>query len=121
LRISKGLFNTKLEDDIIIDNEIQGPLFGFEYNITDGKNGELIKQVLLDEGIDLTFFKVKNFPQMSVQGSNRNISLQINDLQLLEIKDDEFFPEKRSLKISFSLTKNSYATVVLTELMKSIE
>lgn len=118
LRISKGLFNTKLEDDVIIDNEIQGPIFGFEYNITEGKNGELIKQVLLDEGIDLDFFKVKNFPQMSVQGSNRNISLQINDLQLLEIKEDEFFSEKRSLKISFSLTKNSYATTVLNELMK---
>ncbi len=121
LRISKGLFNTKLNDDVIIDNEIQGPLFGFEYNITEGKNGELIKQVLLDEQIDLDFFKVKNFPQMSVQGSNRNISLQINDLQLLEIKDDEFFPEKRSLKISFSLIKNSYATTVLNELMKNIE
>lgn len=118
LRISKGLFNTKLEDDVIIDNEIQGPIFGFEYNIPKGKNGDLQKQVLEDENISLEQFKVKNFPQMSVQGSYRNISLQITNLELLEIKEDEFFSGKNCLKISFSLTKNSYATTVLNELMK---
>ncbi len=119
LRIRKGLFNKKLDDDVLIDNEIQGPLFGSEFILAEGINGELQKQVLKDENIILEQFKVKNFPQMSVQGSYRNISLQITDLQLLEIKEDEFFTGKNCLKISFRLTKNSYATTVLNELMKS--
>ena len=118
LRIKKGLFNTKLEDDVIENNEIQGPLFGFEFVISNGKNGELQKQILASENISLEQFKVKNFPQMSVQGSYRNMLLKIDNLKLLEINDDEFFLGKNCLKISFSLTKNSYATTVLNELMK---
>lgn len=119
LRIKKGFFNVKLDDDVIENNEIQGPIFGYDFLISNGENGNLEKQILNEENINLEQFKVQNFPQMSVQGLNRNISLQINNLQLLEIKEDEFFLGKNCLKISFNLTKNSYATVVLNELMKN--
>lgn len=121
LRIEKLGHNylNKFIDDKIENNEIMGPIFGYEYQLSKGENGALENEILKCEGIELDEFKVKGFPEISVQGMTRQINLKINDLQLLSIEDDEFFPGKRALRMSFSLTKNSYATVVLNELMKN--
>lgn len=121
LRIQKLGTNylNKFIDDKIENNEIMGPIFGYEYQLSKGENGALENEILKAEDMTLEGFKVSSFPEISVQGMTRQINLRINDLQLLSIEDDEYFLGKRALRMSFSLTKNSYATVVLNELMKN--
>jgi len=109
----------KQKEDKLDKGYIQGPLFGFDYQFSEGKLGSLEKEVLKEEGIELEQFKVNGFPQMSVQGMYRNISLQVNNFVVLDIFDDEYHEGKKAVKLSFDLTKNSYATVVLNELMKN--
>jgi len=113
-----NIFEKQKEDKLDDEGKILGPIFGFDYQFSEGKLGELEKQVLKEEGIELSMFKVKNFPQMSVQGSYRTINLQINNFVVLDSGNDEYHEGKRFVKLSFDLTKNSYATVVLNELMK---
>ena len=39
-------------------------------------------------------------------------------LKVIEFEDDDVFPDKKKLRIEYSLPKGSYATVLLRELMK---
>lgn len=111
-------YNNKISGDRIEKDKIMGPLFGYEYKLSDDKNGLLEKETLKSENVNLSMFKVKSFPQMSVKGAHRPINLNVNNFKLLEIGDDEFYENKKYVKLSFDLIKNSYATVVLDELMK---
>jgi len=113
------IFEKQKEDKFDENGNILGPLFGFNYQFSEGVVGELEKKILENENIKLEQFKVNNFPQMSVEGTYRNISLHINNLELISISEDNYFEGKNALEISFNLTKNSYATTVINELMKN--
>jgi len=116
-----GKESLKPQDGDILDESgnVLGQLFGYDSEFSKGKVGELEKQVLKDENVTLDMFNVKHFPQMSVSGTKRPISLQVYDFKLLEIIDDEFNPGKKCAKVSFWLDKSNYATTVLEELMKN--
>ncbi|PIU22616.1 MAG: tRNA pseudouridine(13) synthase TruD [Candidatus Diapherotrites archaeon CG08_land_8_20_14_0_20_30_16] len=118
-KLGKDFFKVQKGDKLDSEGNILGPLFGFDYEFSEGFLGEIEKQILKEENIELAQFKVGGFPQMSVQGSYRPIKLDIFDFKLVEIGNDEFFENRLYAKISFNLTKNSYATVVLNELMKN--
>ena len=117
-KLGKEFFKVQKGDKLDSEGNILGPIFGNDFKFSEGFSGEIEKQILKDEGFELSQFKVKRFQQMSVQGSSRLIKLDVLDFKLLEIGNDEFHEGKKLVKISFSLTKNSYATVVLNELMK---
>ncbi len=100
------------------DGNVLGPLFGYDFKLAEGKIGELEKRILDEDSLTLDLFKIKNFPQMSVSGTRRAIKLNVYDLELIEISDDEFFENAKSVKLSFCLDKANYATTVLEELLK---
>ncbi len=117
-KFGADFFKVQKGDKLDSEGNILGPLFGADFKFSEGIIGEIERQVLKDEGIELEQFTVNGFQQMSVQSSTRPIKLDIFDFKVLEIGNDEYNENKKYLKLSFNLIKNSYATVVLNELMK---
>ena len=72
--------------------------------------GVVIEQILDREGIKLSDFKVSSYPEISCRGTQRDAIIYPSDFKINSIKKDKY-------KISFSLPKGSYATIVLRELI----
>ncbi len=77
----------------------------------------LIKEILEEENVETTSFKVKDFPEIRARGWLRCSVALAEDLTISE-KDDELNPGKKKLTLRFFLMKGSYATVFLRELIK---
>ena len=63
--------------------------------------------------------RIKSYPEASSKGGYRPVIMPIKDFQTLEINDDPLNESKKMLKVTFSLGKGSYATILLRELMKT--
>lgn len=106
------LFNQYLDEvkDRIEKGEIEqeeGPVYGYE---TDLKN-EYERKILKENGLELKDFKVNCLPELSEEGKRRKLFIDLNDLEILD-KGENYY------EISFSLSKGSYATVVIEELFE---
>lgn len=93
------------------------PLFGYDSSHSEGRIGEIEKEILEEEGIMLKNFWIKSMPELSTKGFLRDacITIEVG----LRIREDELNPGKRSFTASFTLPKGSYATVVMREFMKT--
>ena len=87
------------------------PLIGFEAALAAGDEGEIERQVLLEEGVVPEDFRVKENPDLGSPGTRRAAMLRV---------DPEIRVEGSSAELDFSLPAGSYATVVLREYMKSV-
>ncbi|MGQ9530235.1 MAG: tRNA pseudouridine(13) synthase TruD [Candidatus Bathycorpusculaceae bacterium] len=94
------------------------PLIGFKQKPSQGFQGEIEKQILLEEGIAPENFKIKSMPEISSKGELRTALTPINNFQLNEVSTDSANPSKNKAKLSFMLHRGSYATVLLREIMK---
>ena len=95
------------------------PLIGFKQQPSKGAQGEIEKQIIEEEGISPENFKVEVMPEISLKGGLRTALVPLNNFVLKEISKDSINPSKRKAKLSFTLYRGSYATIVLRELMKS--
>ncbi len=118
-RLSRGLGLKPVEGDFLSDGIPLGPLFGFDLELAKGLAGEIEKKILADENLTLEYFRVKSYPELSCKGARKKISVIPQDLKIVSVSEDELNKGKLKLKISFSLEKGNYATVVLRELMKN--
>ena len=91
---------------------VKVPLVGYETKL-EGEIGEIITEVLREEGVSLEDFIVRSMPEMSSKGSQRDYLFYPKDFRILKLKDHE-------IVIQFILRKSCYATVLLNELMKNI-
>ena len=94
------------------------PLIGFGTEL-DGLPAELkkiIKIILEKENLELNDFIIKQIPNLSLEGSYRKVWMEVKDFKVLEKTDDELNQGKKKIKVSFTLPKGSYATVVVNGL-----
>ncbi len=84
-----------------------GPLFGYEYKITN----DLEKEILEKYGLKLSDFRIREFPEMSSRGEKRKCFAKVYDFKVIE-------SGKNWWKIRFSLEKGCYATVALRYMFK---
>lgn len=94
------------------------PLLGFKQEPSGGKQGEIEREVLKTENVSPEDFCVPNAPKLSVSGGLRTALTSIENLSVEKASRDSGNPFRRKLKLSFSLRRGSYATVVLREFMK---
>ncbi len=94
------------------------PLVGFRQHPSKGFQGEIEKQILEEEGVDMENFKIKAVPEMSLRGGLRTATVPLNDFFLNETSKDSLNPSKQKTEVSFTLHRGSYATMLLRELMK---
>jgi tRNA pseudouridine13 synthase len=130
-RIAMGI-DKFIEGDIVIDteehiihdkshDELQkmisdfdanptSPLYGTKVPFAGGKVGEMEKSVLEDEKINNNDFECPKTPKLGSHGLRRSIRFKIWDASA--IATDE------GILTEFSISKGSYATAVLREIMK---
>ncbi|MGQ9507389.1 MAG: tRNA pseudouridine(13) synthase TruD [Candidatus Bathycorpusculaceae bacterium] len=94
------------------------PLIGFKQKPSEGVQGEVEKQILSEEGVTSENFKINLMPEISPKGELRTALTPLNNFQLKEVSADSANPSKRMAKISFTLHRGSYATILLREIMK---
>jgi len=91
------------------------PLIGFGTSL-EGEVGEIIKEVMMEEELELRDWVIKQIPELSLEGDVRKVMVPVIDLKVLEKGEDGLNEGKKKIKISFSLGKGSYATRVIKEL-----
>jgi len=96
------------------------PLIGFATKVTDE-----IGSILKKEKIVTKDFIFKQIPFLTQEGDERDLFIELKDLKILESLKSEISnsyeslirkKDKDKIKISFSLPKGSYATIVVKEL-----
>ena len=95
------------------------PLIGLKQPSSQGVQGDIEREILLEEAISTKNFKVAAMPEMSSNGELRPIVTPVKDFRAIEIFDDPIATSTRAARIAFTLYRGSYATVMLRELMKT--
>ncbi|MFA6269292.1 MAG: tRNA pseudouridine(13) synthase TruD [archaeon] len=107
-----------IEGDVIENGQPMLLLAGYESQFATGKAGEIEQKIMTSEGLTFESFKTAKISELSSKGMRKEIALYPENFKLEKIESDEFNPEKKTLTVSFFLSKGNYATTVLRELLK---
>ncbi len=94
------------------------PLVGFKQPPSQGVQGEIEQKILEAENVDPQNFQTSFMPEVSAQGELRTALAPASSLSIEKASRDLANPSKRKTKLSFTLHRGSYATVLLREVMK---
>ncbi len=96
---------------------VTAPLVGYDTQFSEGRQGEIEREVIRELNIDTEGFKVPEMPEIASKGLRREIVLIVKpEFSVLE---DEVNAAKTKVVLEFTLPRGSYATVVLREYMKA--
>lgn len=90
------------------------PVVGFGTIVDD----EQTRSVLKEEGVSPRDFVIREFPEISSEGSERLVWAEAAGVQVSGLEPDEFFPQKKKFTIEFMLPKGSYATEFIRQLFE---
>ena len=93
-------------------------IVGFGTKFSYEKVKAIYEQLMKDEGITLRDFINKSIPELSEDGTTRDLYIKVDDMIIGELEDDELTPDKKKILIKFSLPPGAYATNVIKELFK---
>jgi tRNA pseudouridine13 synthase len=95
------------------------PLVGLKQHTSRGVQGKIEKQILEDVEVKPENFRIKEMPEVTARGELRAALTPLNNFSLNEVSTDSANPSKHTARVSFTLYRGSYATVLLRELMKT--
>jgi len=81
------------------------------------KLAPLLDALLEREGITFRDFVIRQLPNLSLQGEERDLFMTITDFSLSEPEPDEAFPGAEKVVARFTLGKGSYATLLVRALV----
>lgn len=87
------------------------PIIGYLSEIKD----KYYNKILNEEGITAKDFLIRQFPEISVEGSERNTFVNVKNFKY-KYGNDELNEGKFKCILEFSLSKGSYGTIVVKEL-----
>jgi tRNA pseudouridine13 synthase len=96
---------------------VQMPVPGYDTELSDGVIGQIERDVLAAEHLDLDAFKIGSCPRLASKGIMRNVLLPA-DIQF-SVSPDELNKHRAKVTMSFFLPKGGYATTILREVMKT--
>ena len=96
--------------------DLEVPLIGFDTSFNDNKIEKIVLSLMEKEGIDFSDFIIKQIPELSREGELRNAFTDIKDFKLGSVENDDLNIGKKKVKVSFTLGKGSYATMVIRKL-----
>ncbi|MBN3036942.1 MAG: tRNA pseudouridine(13) synthase TruD [Candidatus Diapherotrites archaeon] len=105
----QGIGFEAIPGDVLENGVPTAPLFGFASQLADGKQGEMEKNILEQEWLELESFKTKAMPDLASPGMRRKMLVTTEDFQVLE-------KGAGWARIRFSLPKGCYATTVLEQI-----
>lgn len=95
---------------------VTAPLVGYDTRFSEGRQGEIEKEVIRELNVDTEGFKVPEMPEITSKGVRREMVLPVKPE--FSVMEDEVNAGKTKVVLDFTLLKGSYATVVLREYMK---
>lgn len=102
------------------------PLIGFDLEeflgdeVTSAVRG-CIEAIMREENITYRDFILRQFPDMGLVSSLREVYIAVTDLQLGQLVSDTYFPNCYSCTVSFVLPKGSYATVFVKQIVADVD
>ncbi len=88
------------------------PIIGFGTRPDNDLEKKVLKDVMDDEDITPRSFIIRSIPELSAEGTRRDVYRAIKDLSVTE--------ERGAVKISFYLEKGSYATMAIKHLLDNV-
>lgn len=95
----------KTEKDVL-------PMVGFGTEDID----DITTKILEEESITPRDFIIREFPEVSVEGTERRVWVEVKDVKISELEDDEHFLGKKKVMLEFFLPKGCYATEFVRQL-----
>lgn len=90
--------------------QITIPLLGFSTELGKDEASKTIKKIMEEEKITQRDFIIRQIPELSTAGQQRQLYAEAEELEAPEEADDEFNQGKKKITIKFKLEKGSYAT-----------
>lgn len=94
------------------------PLVGFNRRLSEGEMGRIEENIIEDQGIELLHFKVQEINDISAKGHLRPAVSPLLDFKLESISCNNERLRHSQAKMSFTLLRGSYATILLREIIK---
>lgn len=99
---------------------LQIPLPAARMKSTDPLVKELLSEVLVERGVSLAQFNLRQLRQAFFKSHQRAAVVAPEDLETGSPEDDEVYPGKQKLALHFRLPRGSYATMLVKRLMATI-
>lgn len=117
-----------LGDKIKVNEELRNgkkcfvlPVFGYKTEIPDTADGDVEREILSEEDVQLDDFYLPELKEFSSQGAFRPMIAPINDFDISRTLGDPLKPDRITVELEFSLRRGEYATILLREIMKPEE
>jgi tRNA pseudouridine13 synthase len=91
------------------------PIPGFGTVLTD----PALKRVLHEEGLTPRQFIIQEFPELSSEGGERELYVDVQDLRIGKLEPDDLNEGRKKVRLSFELPKGCYATVFIGQLFQA--
>jgi len=96
----------------------QIPLMGFGSELSpDSETSKIVSGILEKEEISQREFIIREMPELSSEGSERNAFCDMENLKIEEFSNDEMNEGRYKIVFSFCLKKGSYATIAIKSLL----
>lgn len=89
------------------------PLIGFGTEVKDKELKKIIENIMKKEKIDYRDFIIRQIPELSSEGNERDMFVKIKSLKISNLEKDELNKGKKKVKVKFYLPKGAYATNVI--------
>lgn len=73
----------------------------------------LVRPILAAERLSPRDFILKEIPEISSEGGQRDLMIKVKSLRFGKLEDDDLNKDKKKLKVSFEIPKGCYATIVI--------
>jgi len=112
------LWNKTAEEYLKIDNKnTKIPIIGFGTEIEDKRLKKIIDDILKKEKITLRDFIIREMPELSSEGGERDLFAEVQNLKINNLEDDELNKGKKKCVVSFYLQKGAYATIAIKTML----
>jgi tRNA pseudouridine13 synthase len=94
-------------------NNLELPTHGIKPGFPDERIEDIYNQVLADEGLYQAKLSMRKYRKVILKSFMRNAIIVPKDLIILDILDDDIYKGKKSITLSFTLPRGSFATILL--------
>ena len=101
----------------MIEN-IKIPLVAFDTEFESKEIEQLYNKVLDKHKLSLRDYIIRQIPDITPHGSDRELISKIKNLKISDLEKDELNKDRKKITLSFELQKGSYATIVIKRLTK---
>ncbi len=97
---------------------IKIPIIGFGTEFNEKKIEKICEKILKEENVNLREFIIRKIPDLSDEGTKRDLYVIPKNLDIGKLEDDELNSGMQKVKIKFFLPPGAYATNVIKSLFE---